>query len=644
VAETKYLLRVIWIAVFLANGCAKGRPAVLAPGMGGGGGGTTGGQGGQGGTGAGGSTDAGMSGGAAGDAPVASGAGPFVSCPPSWTTTPTCGGSDTATPPDFGPNVIIFDPSLPASTIQGRLDSIYTQQDSAQFGSGRYAYFFKPGTYGTLDVKVGFYTQVLGLGKSPDDTIINGNVRVKGDWLPGNNATSNFWRGAENLTATPTPTIDSNDDIWAVSQGTQLRRIHIRGNLALHDYGGWTSGGFIADSLVDGLLISGSQQQFLTRNNEQNWTGGVWNMVFVGNKSEPAPSWPKPPYSITANTPRVREKPFLFLDGNGQYLVMVPSMKLDSKGRSWTAGAPPGVALSIGLFYIARPEADTAATMNAALAAGNNLIFTPGIYHLDAPLAVKRPGTILLGLGVPTLIADKGTALITVDDIDNVTLAGLLLEAGPIASPTLLQLGAPGSTRSHATYPTVVFDVNCRVGGADPGSADSCVIVNSNDVILDNMWLWRADHGNGVGWNLNKSANGIIVNGNNVTAYGLFVEHFQQYQTLWNGNGGSVYFYQSEMPYDPPTQSAWQESSGSNGYPSYKVADSVTSHFAEGLGVYSVFTNEINASNGLSAPSGSGVVMTHMVTVSLSHGSISHIINGTGATVDSANMTAYSSN
>ena len=75
---------------------------------------------------------------------------------------------------------------------------------------------------------------------------------------------------------------------WAVSQGAQLRRVHVKGNLALHDYGGWSSGGFMADSLVDGQLISGSQQQFITRNNQQNWTGGVWNMVFVGNMTAPA--------------------------------------------------------------------------------------------------------------------------------------------------------------------------------------------------------------------------------------------------------------------------------------------------------------------------------------------------------------------
>lgn len=85
-----------------------------------------------------------------------------------------------------------------------------------------------------------------------------------------------------------------------------------------------------------------------------------------------------------------------------------------------------------------------------------------------------------------------------------------------------------------------------RVGGANyKGKVKNCVTINSNDVIGDNFWVWRADHGDNVGWNMNTAPNGIVINGDNVTMYGLFVEHFQEYQTIWNGNGGKLYFYQS---------------------------------------------------------------------------------------------------
>ena len=162
------------------------------------------------------------------------------------------------------------------------------------------------------------------------------------------------------------------------------------------------------------------------------------------------------------------------------------------------------------------------------------------------------------------------------------------------------------------------------------------VVINNNDVIGDHFWLWRADHGRGVGWDSNVTRNALIVSGNNVTIYGLFVEHYHEYQTLWNGNGGCVYFYQSEMPYDPPSQEAWQHN-GVNGYASYKLADTVTSHEASGLGIYCVFrAGPILAENAIETPDAPGIKMHHLVTIRLGgqRGSgINHIINGSGPPV-----------
>jgi hypothetical protein len=230
--------------------------------------------------------------------------------------------------------------------------------------------------------------------------------------------------------------------------------------------------------------------------------------------------------------------------------------------------------------------------------------------------------------------------VLSVADVDGVSVAGLLVEAGTTSTPTLVQIGATGSSADHSKNPTVFFDIHCRIGGNIAGTASSCFTVNSNDVIIDNSWLWRADHGNGADWNTNKSDGGLIVNGNDVTIYGLFVEHHQKYQTMWNGNGGTVYFYQSELPYDPPSQGDWMSTPSENGYPSYKVADTVTSHHAEGLGVYSFFGNgSVHAANAIETPTGSGIVMKHMMTFSSGNGGINNIINGTGGPA-----TAYSSN
>ena len=85
--------------------------------------------------------------------------------------------------PDFGPNVVVFDPSMPVSQIQATVDAIGAQQIPNQFGPQRYALLFKPGTYGSatdpLNFQVGYYTDVAGLGASPSDVVINGSVYVR---------------------------------------------------------------------------------------------------------------------------------------------------------------------------------------------------------------------------------------------------------------------------------------------------------------------------------------------------------------------------------------------------------------------------------------------------------------------------------
>jgi hypothetical protein len=528
---------------------------------------------------------------------------------------------------DLGPNVIVFDPSMSTASIQAQIDNVYAIERPNHFGTPRHALLFRPGTY-NVNVPVGFFTQVLGLGRSPDDVSI---ATVRSDaFLGNNNATQNFWRGIENFaTGTAGSTIQ-----WAVSQAVPFRRIHARGNVVLHQNGGWGSGGWISDSRIDGNVGSGPQQQWISRNAQWgSWTGSNWNMVFVGVVNAPAGSWPSPAYTKVAQTPVVREKPYLYLDG-GQYAVFVPSLRTNSQGISWAAGPTPGTSIPIGQFHVAKSATDTAATLNAALAQGKHLLLTPGVYNLNDTLRVTRPNTVVLGLGFATLRAANGLAAMTVADVDGVVLAGLFFDAGATNSPVLLEVGPSGSSASHAANPTSLHDVFFRIGGAGVGKASVSLRINSHHVIGDHLWLWRADHGSGVGWTSNTAANGLIVNGNNVTIYGLFVEHYQQYQTIWNGNGGRVYFYQSELPYDPPNQDSWRSAAGVNGWSSYKVANSVADHEAWGLGIYAVFFNPgVNLANAIESPTNGAARFHSMVTVSIiANGEITRIINGTGGT------------
>lgn len=531
------------------------------------------------------------------------------------------------TTPDFGPNVLMFDPSMSTAVIQTQINNVYSIQQNSQFGSARYTLMFKPGTYNGLNIPVGFYTQLLGVGASPDSVNINGSV-YSNAYLGNDNATCNFWRGAEGLAITP-----SNGTMqWAVSQAVPFRRMHIRGNMKLNQNNGWSSGGWMSDVLVDGNVNSGTQQQWISRNTQWgSWTGANWNMVFVGVTNPPAGSWPNPPYTKIAQTPIVREKPFVTVDAAGNWGVRVPSLRTNSTGITWAGGSTPGTTIAISQFFIAKPS-DSAATINAQLAAGKHLLFTPGIYALNDTIRVNNPNTVVLGLGFATLRPTTGLAAMTVADVDGVTIAGVLFDAGLINSPVLLEVGPNGSNASHAANPILLHDVIFRVGGAAAGKASTSFRINSHDTIVDHTWVWRADHGDGVAWNSNTGANGVIVNGNNVTIYGLFVEHYQQYQVLWQGNGGRVYFYQSEIPYDPPTQDSWRSAVGVNGWASYKVADNVTSHEAWGLGIYSVFTNpNIWLTRAIEAPNNPNVRFHNMISVAIgANGGISNVINNTG--------------
>ncbi len=544
--------------------------------------------------------------------------------------------------PDFGPNVTVFDPSMSASSIQSRINTVYSQQQTNQFGANRYALLFKPGTY-NVDVPVGYYTEVAGLGASPDDVNINGGVHVDAKWDNGN-ATQNFWRDAENMSVHPS----SGTDMWAVSQADPYRRMDVHGSLQLWDNTEgssteWASGGFISDTRVSGQIQSGSQQQFITRNStmQGGWNGSNWNMVFVGDTNAPATTFPNPPDTTVNQTPTVREKPFLYVDSSGAYQVFVPSLRTNSQGASWTGGTEAGSSLPISDFFIAKPD-NTAADLNSALASGKNLLFTPGVYHLSSTLNITRADTVVLGLGLATLMPDNGVTAVSTADVNGIDLSGLLIDAGATNSQALMQIGPAGSSTNHAADPTVLHDVFFRIGGAAVGKATQTLVVNSANVIGDDLWLWRGDHTNGVGWNTNTAANGLIVNGANVTMYGLAVEHYQQYQVTWNGNGGRTYFYQSEMPYDPPNQGSWR--SGANGYASYKVADSVTSHEAWGLGVYCFFNvnPSIVADRSIEVPTTSGVKFHDMVTVSLGgDGTISHIIDNSGGTANGSQSVQY---
>ncbi|HET8989156.1 MAG TPA: glycosyl hydrolase family 28-related protein, partial [Humibacillus sp.] len=496
-----------------------------------------------------------------------------------------------ATTPDLGPNVLVFDPSMPQSEIQAKVDAVAAQQVTNEMGSERYALLFAPGTYGTaehpLNFQVGYYTEVAGLGQSPGDVVVNGSIYVRNQCSATGHciALNNFWRSMSNLTINvTTPDFGCySGQFWAVSQAAPLRRVDVKGFTTLMDYctgPSFASGGFIADSRFDGTIVNGSQQQFFTRNSSVGtWTNGVWNQVFSGTEGAPAECFPAGgcggPYTTVEKTSVSREKPYLYIDSSGAYNVFVPAAATDSRGVTWASGPTPGRSIALSDFFVAKPS-DSAQAINRELARGRHLLLTPGVYDLHQTIKVKRADTIVLGLGLASLTPTSGQVAMSIADVPGVDVAGITFDAGSVNSPVLLQIGShraagsQGPSRaawSDASNPTALQDVFFRIGGPDVGKATVSLEVNSDHVVLDDIWAWRADHGNGVGWTKNTADTGLVVNGDHVTATGLFVEHYQKTEVIWNGEHGEVTFFQNELPYDPPSQAAWMSAPDHEGYP-----------------------------------------------------------------------------
>ena len=550
--------------------------------------------------------------------------------------------------PDFGPNVKIFDPSMSTSDIQSAVNAIYAQQKSNEFGTDRYALLFKPGTYGSaaspLKIPVGYYTDVAGLGSSPNDVAINGAVDSFDQCNAANfcTALTNFWRSVSNLSINVSGSgCEGAAEFWAASQAAPLRRIHVNGLTTLFDFcdgPSFASGGFISDSLFTGsTVINGSQQQYLVRNsNLDGWTNGVWNQVFAGVHGAPPQAFPNPPYTTLAANPQSREKPFLTVDANGSYSVFVPAAQQSSSGTTWSTGQTPGRSIPISDFFIAKPG-DSVQAINEALSEGKNLFFTPGVYDIDRTIKVKHADTIVLGLGMPTLEAENGVVPMTVADQPGIEVSELMFDAGAVNSPVLLRVGTghgdSGAGRSDPNDPTTLHDVFFRIGGPHVGKATVSLEVNSDNVILDDIWAWRADHGSGVGWTSNTADTGVVVNGDDVIATGLFVEHYQKYEVLWNGEDGKTIMFQNEMPYDPPSQAAWQQPDGTLGYAAYKVGDAVKTHEGWGLGSYCFLNVDptIHASRAFEVPVTPGVKLHDILDLSITdHGTIDHVVNDVG--------------
>ena len=545
--------------------------------------------------------------------------------------------------------VFVLDPSTP-NISQRIVDEIFTINGGhtpsfhGQWSPYRYALLFKPGKH-NVTVNVGYYTSVIGTGQAPTDTNILTVVCQNGDFDYSGGALSNFWRSAENFYTKPsviwngasTPSM-----LWAVSQACPLRRVYIDGDLNLYQYNsgccaGYSSGGYLSDSTVTGTIYSGSQQQWLTRNCQMgSWNGGNWNMVFIGNSgSQPDAHCSNvngQPITETAVTPVIAEKPYIVINNDGKYSIAVPTVERNKVGPTTDFGNVTFIDFSN--VYVALPT-DTSETINAKLVIGMHLVLTPGIYKLTGTIEVNNAHTVILGIGFPTLISMNGHPIMNVRGSEGVRVSGILFQAGPVETSELLSWGSNDGV--NPSDPGFLYDCFARVGGTnDPSvqqlTVDTMVRINQSHMVIDNAWLWRADHGiTGEVYNSDNPVNhGLVVNSSSVIAYGLAVEHTLQDLVQWNGDDGKVYFYQSELPYD-----VTNEQFGEPGYTGFRLNSTVTSFTGSGMGIYSYFRDySVTVESGIVTPSVNGIQITNPLTVFLNgQGEIVHVLNEQGDSV-----------
>jgi hypothetical protein len=485
------------------------------------------------------------------------------------------------------------------TNLQEKLDNIYEKQRYNEFGSERYAILLLPGIY-TLNIKLGYYTSIIGLGKRPRDVQIIGTVEVENqgnEAFPG--ALNNFFRSCENLTVSP----PNGKMMWRVSQACPLRSIQVNGDLYLSEPPGYASGGYMADCKVTGNIYCGIQQQWMARNcNFQKIDGSNWNLVCMGCLGEIGGNKEcKNGEQLTTTieyTPIIASKPYIYWDKTlGKYFVMVPDIHLYIKNVPiWSNGK----SLPLDKFYFVKTT-DTSDTINDYLKKGINLIYSPGLYYHS--LKINKSNTIIIGLGFATIIGN----IIIDDDAFGVRISGMLFEAGE-KNPdlTLVKIGINKNNIYNKENPSILYDLFARVGGYnDDVICKSMVEVNQNNVLIDNSWLWRADHSKfgGIGEPCKSIDNPdgmttcglgptkaivdhcLVVNGNNFSIYGSKAEHALKELIIWNGNHGQMCFNQSEYPYD--VGASWN-------YPAIKFGNDVIGFDGCALGIYSYFAKKWN--------------------------------------------------
>ena len=539
--------------------------------------------------------------------------------------------------------------------IYSQLKAADKPVNNGQFSDKNYAILFMPGTYNNLDIPIGYYTQVAGLGKTIDSVVIQGGKFDKSsnptqgpridnsspDFKTG--ALNNFWRSCENMKIVNPSDYQENTMTWAASQAVSLRNIDL-GDAKLSLYAmepggndGFASGGFISNVNAK-ICDTGSQQQFLCRNcSFSSFPTAVWNNVLAGCKIDNLKSCCQntdTSHITLTNTTVTKEKPYLVANSSKKFDFGIAKPDIYNGNR---IGFLNNKITNINNSYFVATTENSASDINKALSDGKDIVLCPGIYNFDKTLVLS--GQLIYGLGIPRLKNTNGDSIIS----GYGELSGIIFEASE--STTTNPPNTSILVNLNDKNPSYLWDVYCRVGGgkSPPNkgnnfSADTMLLVGGDNSIIDNTWCWVADHygdGTYTGWDGAVCNKGVHITGNNVIAYGIFSEHNHKVNVQWDGDNGQVHFFQSEFNYFPPSQDEF------NVY-SYQVGNQVKSHSIYGGGAYCFFpcidpdpNKSIYAKGGFYFPNVNNVNYNTLFTYFLNgYGGIKNLINLDGNSVE----------
>lgn len=523
--------------------------------------------------------------------------------------------------------IFIFSPNEVKQLLQktAEIYDVNGLMSTGQFSKNSYAILLLPGTYDLNggEIKIGYYTQILGIGSSPNSVVVKGSISVPNP-PDASNGLNNFWRGCENLTITnPSRSCGKKTcTVLASSQACSYRSLIINSDLYLHDNNTYVSGGFIANCKITGQLQPSSQQQYMFRSIEMDdiLNDAVWNYVFAGCKvnSRPIfkPSCDKSVMGLSTKLYRRIEKPFIVSSSANLTDINIyePNEEADlSKFFIENFDKSNCKIISSDKIGFVSPS-NNVDQINALISSKDAILFTPGVYAIDKTINIQ--GKLLYGVGLPKLQSINGSVPVL---SGNGRICGIICKSAEKLNNT--------NTLIKITGDSNIWDVYCMVGGDDSTKNYSTntmmSIENCSQCYIENIWLWLADHNN-VGptnWDNTKCNYGLHVKNtaNNVLIYGLFSEHNHVRNVLWEGKNGMVYMYQSEFNYDYPENA--------KDIVSYEVTGS--EHKIYGGGAYSVTRTPYTAQAGFRFPKDTASQNLVIVAIcSTYYGGISNIIDG----------------